>query len=157
MKRIDFLKSLGVGVSGISLPKNIFFDLQEVMVYDNYIKGANHYQYKKVKSKIKEGDRLTLKREPENLYDGFAIEVFFENHKLGYITAYENIVLANMMDNQVELSCLVSKHNKKEDIFRCIAIRVYSKLVIPTEKFAELLNHSKRADDIDDLYRKGFP
>ena len=49
--------------------------------------------------KLREGDRLTLLREPDNRYDRYAIVVKDgAGNKLGYIPRKNNIVLANLMD-----------------------------------------------------------
>ncbi len=156
MKRSDFIKSLGLGASGIIIPNNTLLNYQNIKIYDNYIRGLQHYKYKKLKNEIKEGDALILKREPTNLYDRFAIQLYYKEFKLGYVAAYENIVLANMLDNQVELQCYISQHNKTADIFHCLSVQVFSKLIVPTQEFIkELLTH-KPADDLEDIYRKGL-
>lgn len=58
MKRTDFLKSLGLGVGGLILPSNSLINTQPVKIYDNYIRGTMHYDYRKIKDKIKEGDEV---------------------------------------------------------------------------------------------------
>jgi len=156
MKRSDFIRSLGLGASGVIIPNNTLINHQNIKIYDNYIRGLQHYKYDKVKKELKEGSQLLLKREPINLYDKFAIQVYYKDFKLGYVAAYENIVLANMLDNQVVLECYISKHNAKTDVFHCVSIQIFSKLIVPTQELIqELLTH-KPADDLDDVYRTGL-
>lgn len=140
MKRSEFLKSLGLGTSGLVLPSNSFIQHQASKIYDNYIRGLTHYCYPKLRKNIKEGDELTLRREADNLHDLYAIEVFYEENKLGYISAYENIVLANMLDNGVELKTFASKVNLKEVIYKGLAIEVFAQLVLPSKKLIQLVN-----------------
>lgn len=155
MKRSDFIKSLGLSAGGVVLPNNLLLAPQKIKIYDNYIKGIAHYKYKRVMGDLKEGDTLVLKREPENLYDTFAIEIFYKRKKLGYVTAYENVVLANMMDNNVELKAIVSKHKPENDIFSSIAVSIYAKLIVPSQKLISMLHTTYRSDDAVDIYRKG--
>lgn len=155
MKRSDFIKSLGLGASGIIIPNNAFLNYKNIKIYDNYVRGLHHYKYQSLKTKLQEGDSLVLKRELSNRYDNFAIAIYYQELKLGYIAAYENIVLANMMDNHVALECFVSKHDTKANPFHCLAVQVFSKLIVPTQELIqELLTHQP-ADDVKDVYRKG--
>lgn len=109
MNRIDFLKSSGLGAGGLILPVNGLINTKSVKIYDNYIRGLMHYDFKKIKDSIQEGDEVQLVREPTNIYDSFAIQVNSGEERLGYLAAYENIVLANMMDTGVGLRAYVSQ------------------------------------------------
>jgi hypothetical protein len=156
MKRSEFLKSLGLGAGGLIIPNNTFISNKDVKVYDNYLKGVMHYEYTKIASNIKEGSELTLVREVENKYDSYAVSVYCQNCKLGYIAAFENIVLANMLDNSVVLKGYVSKHDPKTTSYQCLAIEIFTQLVIPTQKLITQIATEQRADDAIDRYRKGF-
>jgi len=72
MDHTAFLKSLGLGASGLILPSNGLINTEPVKIYDNYIQGLMHYDFKKIKDDIKEGDEVQLMREPTNMYDSFA-------------------------------------------------------------------------------------
>ncbi|UUV20211.1 HIRAN domain-containing protein [Paenimyroides aestuarii] len=155
MKRSDFLKSLGLGFGGIILPQTSFFETKKVKIYDNYIRGLQFYKFTEISKAIKEGDEVFLKRDTENLHDSFAIEVYFQHVKLGYIAAYENIVLANMLDQHIHLAAKVSKLDLKSS-FKQIAIMVFADLVVPTDKLIVMMNQELRADDTIDLYRNNL-
>ncbi len=154
MKRSDFIKTLGLGASGLILPKNLL-NRNSIKIYDNFVRGLPHYGYKKVKNNIKEGDNLILKRDIDNIYDSFAIEVFYEDIKLGYIAAYENIVLANMLDSKVELEAKISKNNKNKKEYERLGIEIFADLISPTTNLITELKN-QRADEVIDIYRKGY-
>lgn len=157
MDRLDFLKAIGLGATGLIFPKNDFFNTKTVRIYDNYVRGLTHYQFKAVHSQIKEGDPLTLVREISNEYDSFAIAVFYQNQKMGYIAAYENIILANMIDAGVQLSAFVSKISPPQaEIFTALAVAIHADLIIPSPKLIQDLLTDKRADDATDKYRMDF-
>ncbi|MCO5248135.1 MAG: HIRAN domain-containing protein [Chitinophagales bacterium] len=153
MKRSDFIKTLGLGAGGLILPNNPFVKSKEIKIYDNYVKGITHYQYKKIRDVIKEGDKLILKRDVENKYDSFAIRIFYNEFALGYIAAYENIILANMIDAGVELKAYVSAINLQTDIYNQLSISVYAELIIANPKLIASLLSENRADDAPDIYR----
>jgi hypothetical protein len=156
MKRSEFIQSIGLGTGGIILPVNSFIQQQSTKVYDNYVKGLTHYQFKRIESAIKEGDELILKREPTNLHDTFAIEVYFQQYKIGYIAAFENVVMANMMDCGVALKSYASKIDRKTDAYRAVAIEIFAPLVMPSQKLIQMVGLETRADDAADFYRNGY-
>jgi len=155
MNRSDFIKVLGLSTGGLLIPANNFVETRSVNIYDNYVRGLMHYSYPNIRSTIHAGDQLTLRREKENPYDSFAISIYHQENKLGYIAAYENIVLANMLDAGVELSACVSYINKKDkDIYEGVAIVVSAVLIVPNPLFVDkLIAASGRADDNPDAYR----
>jgi len=49
MNRTDLFKSLGLGAGGLILPVNGLINTKSVKIYDNYIRGLMHYDFKKIK------------------------------------------------------------------------------------------------------------
>ncbi|HPN19862.1 MAG TPA: HIRAN domain-containing protein [Chitinophagales bacterium] len=153
MERSDFLKTLGLGIGGLIMPSNSFINVQSIKIYDNYVKGMKHYNFNEISHQIKEGDELQLLRAPENTYDSFAIRVLYKEQKLGYIAAFENVVLANMMDKGVKLNAFVSQIDLTRNIYEALAVEIHAELVIPTQKLIDSLLAENRADDANDIYR----
>jgi len=154
MNRANFLKSFGVGAVGLIIP-NTLLTQKPIKVYENYLKGTSYYKVDKLKNKLNEGDELRLEREATNPYDSFAISVHYQQYKLGYVAAYENIVLANLFDQNVKLSAFVS-HLDFERFYEPIAIEIYADLVAhqPTALLPE--NLTKPANEAMDSYRQGI-
>ncbi|TNE97776.1 MAG: hiran domain protein [Gammaproteobacteria bacterium] len=156
MKRSSFIKGIGLATSGLILPgpKSISISnlyTQPVKIYDNYLRGTYYYSLAKVFDALKEGDSILLKRIPEHKHDSFAIEVYWEaEHKLGYIAAYENVVLANLMDAGIKLNAIITEKRMTSQV----SIGIWADLVvsgIPGETLTD-----KRADDQVDIYRGQF-
>lgn len=156
MKRSEFIKSLGLGASGLLVPKSLLTK-SSIKIYDNYVRGMYHYQYKEIRENLKEGDKLQLIREQENIHDAFAVQVFYQDKKLGYLPAYENIAIANMLDAKVELNAYVSYHKKEKRNYRMqnLGIEIFAELIAPTQQLITELQN-KRADEVSDIYRKGY-
>mgnify|MGYP000179797952 CR=1 FL=1 len=154
MKRLDFIKSFGLGGTSLILP-NLNLGKKPIKIYDNYLKGIIHYQLNEVIKKINIGEELKLSREVDNIYDSFAIGVFYEDTKLGYIAAFENIVLANLLDQGVELTSFISNLNK-EDNYRAVSIEIYANIIVQNPKIIPTNLLEKRADDAKDSYRTGI-
>lgn len=156
MNRSDFLKVLGLGTTGLIIP-NTTWSQKPVKIYDNYVKGLTHYQFEKVRKQLSVGCELKLERENTNKYDSFAVSIFFQEQKLGYLAAYENIAIANMLEQGVKFSAFVSMLSKNQDyVFDALAIEVYTNIVIENRKIIENDLLENRADDAHDEYRKGF-
>ncbi len=156
MNRSDFLKTLGLGAGGLILPANSFINTKTIKIYDNYVKGLSHYHFHKLKSEVKVGDEVQLKRDAENIYDSFAIQVNFAESRLGYISAFENIVLANMMDYGVNLKAYISQKDLSRKYYEWLAVEIYAELVIPSQKLIDNVLLEQRASDAIDIYRKGY-
>ena len=156
MNRSDFLKVFGLGTTGLIIP-NTTWSQKPVKIYDNYVKGLTHYKFKTIRKQLTVGKELLLKRETTNKYDSFAVEVYFNEHKLGYLAAYENIAIANMLEQGVVFKAFVSKLTSNPDkVFDGLAVEVYTHIVIENPKIIETNLLEKRADDVHDQYRKGY-
>lgn len=155
MKRKDFLINLGLGAVGLtSLSFGEAINRKQVKIYDNYLRGVFACDYSKVKFVLKKGDTVRLVREPNNNYDRFAIAVYYNKTMLGYIAAYENIVLANMLDSNVNLNAVINYLHLQEESNKSVAVQVFCDLVSPTPLLIKELE--KRADDEVDIYRKRY-
>lgn len=161
MKRDKFLKLIGTGsgsfMLGNSLSTNhLRYNLNEITIYDNYLNGVKHYEKEFLNAKIKLGQKVSLFREKNNIHDKFAIAVILNGTKLGYIPAFENIVMANMMDKGVSLKATVSELNKKEfSRYRkdALAVKVTTQLMIPIQKIITEDLTEDRANHAPDRYR----
>ncbi|MBS5883686.1 MULTISPECIES: HIRAN domain-containing protein [Clostridium] len=61
------------------------------------IAGINYYIEESIT--LLEGEKIILKREPENKYDKYAIELYTEkNKKIGYVSKRNNKIFARLMD-----------------------------------------------------------
>jgi len=153
MNRSGFIQSLGLSTVGLILPKtansgSIGLFTQPIKIYDNYIRGTYYYTMSSVFPELKVGDALKLIRIADHQQDRFAIEIFWnETHKLGYIAAYENIVLANLLDAGLPTEALITAINHENEV----AIGIWAHLLVSGNSEAELAQ--RRADDAEDEYR----
>lgn len=165
MNRETFLKIMGAGagsflLSGFDLnAENLKYDLKKVKIYDNYVRGVNFRKSDFLSIQLMANDELQLEREADNKYDRFAIRVLKSGKFIGYIAAYENIVMAMLMDQGVKLEANVSKVNEVIDedryIDKVLSVQVFTKLLVPYSHMETNDLRTKRADDAEDIYRKG--
>lgn len=71
----------------------------EIFLLEIVIAGTTHCAaIEVVEDKIVPEQTLTMKREPGNKYDEFAIAIYCENTRIGYVPAEMNLVCSRLMD-----------------------------------------------------------
>ncbi len=86
------MAALGNGGITISiLPK-------EILVLETIVAGTSFRKLQDVEPELKAQVKLELKREPTNEYDEFAIALYFNKNKIGYIPKDRNEVIARLLD-----------------------------------------------------------
>lgn len=165
MDRATFLKIMGAGAGSLlfsgldARTKSLRYDLKKVKIYDNYVRGVNFRKKDFLAVNLRVNDSLELMREADNKYDQFAIQVLKNGCFLGYIAAYENITLALLMDQGVQLEASVSGIAENIDemkyLDQVLSVQVFTKLLVPFSHLEINNLGRKRADDVEDVYRKG--
>ena len=98
--------------------------IREIHLFDTYVAGTTHLENDAILSEIREGDRLTLRRE-ENKFDSRAILVLTEEKKkLGYIPEKDNLIFSRLMDAGKMLAGKVNSVQLKGS-FTQISIGIY--------------------------------
>ncbi|MDQ2721609.1 MAG: HIRAN domain-containing protein [Bacteroidota bacterium] len=71
---------------------------REILVLECLAAGTSFRKLDEVQDELKETVQLEMKREGDNEFDHFAIALWFENTKVGYIPKDKNEVIARLMD-----------------------------------------------------------
>lgn len=130
MDRRNFLKSL-LGLA--SLPFILPFPQdkpeanskpKEVLLLETVVAGFFYYQGEKVWEKLDLDQPLLLLREPGNPHDERAVEVYWQQDKLGYIPRTDNSVIAQLMDREERLSTRISWLNESDNPWDRVGIEV---------------------------------
>lgn len=79
-------------------------------VYKNFaIAGLSYYEALFVIEQIKVGDKLILKSE-DNIYDEHAVEIYYNDKKLGYIPKNSNYSISTILRNGWDIfECYVQR------------------------------------------------
>ena len=107
MRRRDVIKALcglfGVGV--LAARRGRAAAQPQILLARMHVAGTAYYDAEATADRLRPGQRLVLRRQPENLYDTLAIEVLGpEGHKLGYVPRRRNEMPARLMDAGKRLS-----------------------------------------------------
>ncbi len=129
MNRINFLKSLFTGSALLFLPRTgAEKPVREIRLSSPYLAGFRYYQGFEIVTQLRENNLLTLKREPANTYDCYAVEVFKNNTKLGYLPRAENKVIARLMDQGVAVKAQILKVEPGVYAYRKVKMNVFYEL-----------------------------
>ncbi|MFV8226586.1 HIRAN domain-containing protein [Christiangramia aquimixticola] len=72
---------------------------QEIFLLEIDIAGTNHCkEIETVKNQIVPEKLLSMKREPDNKFDEYAIAIYCEQVRVGYVPAKLNLVCSRLMD-----------------------------------------------------------
>lgn len=98
--------------------------VHEIHLFDSFVAGTAYLADLSVLDEIKEGDKLTLRRE-ENKFDDNAILIFTQSgKKLGYVPEKDNVIFARLMDAGKLLLAKI-KDVEKKCSFTKISIGIY--------------------------------
>ncbi|MCR5800299.1 MAG: HIRAN domain-containing protein [Lachnospiraceae bacterium] len=112
-------------ISGKPLEELIKPLKREILLFDSYVAGTAYVEDEKFYTDLKEGDKLTLQREPANRFDERAILILDDKkRKLGYVPEKDNIVFARLMDAGKYLIARVNKAENKASFWK-ISISIY--------------------------------
>lgn len=132
MNRIDFLRQLVVGGTSIFLLGRHIGnkaeekkEVREIRLTSKYIAGFQFYHGVDMEPQLRENDGLTLKREPENRHDCYAVEVYRGDDKLGYLPREENRVVARMMDQKINVRGRITKIYPDSPLWHRVKMKVY--------------------------------
>ena len=97
----------------------------QVLVQSSPLAGSQYYALSSAWSEIRPGDKLLLKREPDNRHDANAIRVEWNGHQLGYVPRTENRALAAAMDRGERVEARVAKLKKHRNPWQRVEFEVY--------------------------------
>lgn len=90
--------SLGSPLIAAVTPLRARTSTTRLHLQDCRIAGSHYYDRHKVLARMRVGDALQLRRQSENPHDERAIEVFWPEHKLGYLPCLDNAAAASLAD-----------------------------------------------------------
>ncbi len=107
MRRRDVIQALcGLfGVGALATRRARAAAPRELLLARMHVAGTVYYDAEAAADRLRSGQRLALRRQPENPYDALAIEIRGpEGHKLGYVPRRCNEMPARLMDAGKRLS-----------------------------------------------------
>ncbi|MCU7930827.1 MAG: HIRAN domain-containing protein [Candidatus Thiodiazotropha sp. (ex Codakia rugifera)] len=129
MKRKTALVSL-LHAIGLSLVERVYaktatFQAQrKIILQESPLAGFQYHRAPAIWPFLRVGEQLSLRREPSNPHDRYAIAVWFKNEHLGYIPRRENRTIAKLLDRGELLETRIVRLLEEENPWRKIRFRV---------------------------------
>ena len=96
-----------------------------VLVQSSPLAGFRYYAGEELWSQMREGDRLTLVREPDNPHDAKAVRIEWRGQKLGYLPRAENAAVAGAMDGGEAVDARIAKLRRHRNPWQRVLIEVF--------------------------------
>lgn len=100
----------------------------QVILQTSPLAGFQYHAGRALFPLLRVGDRLTLRREPDNPYDAKAVLVEWRGAMLGYAPRADNAALARLMDRGVVMEGRIVHLQKSRDPWRRVLFEV---LIVP--------------------------
>ncbi|MCC6683619.1 MAG: HIRAN domain-containing protein [Bacteroidia bacterium] len=126
MNRIDFLKRL-VGVIGLGgIPVSVLLAKRKVYLLQCFVAGFRHYKGMELLDKMEVNDFIELRREPDNEYDEFAVALYWQQEKIGFLPADFNETIARLIDAEaLPLLAVITHLNREVKPWENVVVAVY--------------------------------
>lgn len=95
-----------------------------LLIQSSPLAGSQYHALADIVDRIRVGDMLTLKREPDNPHDRNAIQVLWQGHMLGFVPRRENKAVARAMDNSQPLIARVVALRPDESPWRRLRFEI---------------------------------
>lgn len=126
MIRRDFLKRLAQAIGLAALPlKAAAKPDKRHLIQQCHLAGFQYHEGEALWSYLTVGDRLELRREPDNPHDSHAIRIDWNGRKLGYLPRAQNQTTALMLDNGLTLEARIGGLEKHANPWRRVAVEVW--------------------------------
>ena len=104
-----------------------------VYLLHDFIRGFQYYKVEALFENLREEDALELEREYDNKYDRYAIAIYWNGHKLGFVAREKNNLFAKLIDAQIlsfkaKIKTLEGEASSWEQLFYQIYIEKESDL-----------------------------
>lgn len=112
-------------IAALLIPTSLGAQEVRIVVQSSPLAGFRYHAAGELWPRMRVGDRLDLRREPDNPHDSRAVRVEWQGHKLGYVPRRENETLAWAMDHGQGLGARISRMNPDAEPTRRIEFEVF--------------------------------
>ena len=105
----------------------LFYGLEEKQSYllnKFSIAGFFFYEGPNLIKKMKPGDTLTMKPEPENIEDEYAVELHFRDTMIGHIPRSDNKHIFRLLEQKKDLVCTIREIDPDAETWQMCKVKV---------------------------------
>ena len=106
--------------------KDIMPFQREIFVINVFVAGTGYCKnIEELTENIEANTRLTMRRQPDNEVDEFAIGLYYKEHRIGWVPMKDNLVMARLMDAGKMFNCKVVYIKRKDPSWPRINVSIY--------------------------------
>ena len=117
--------SIGSPLIAAVMPSRARTATSRLHLQDCRIAGSQYYDFDAVLPRLRVGDALQLRRQSGNPHDERAIEVFWREHKLGYLPRLDNAAAASLTDRAHALRAEIISIDDPDEEWEPVRLRVW--------------------------------
>jgi hypothetical protein len=121
--RRKFLGRLLGGASQLK-PKPDDVSKRRYILNNGFITGFQHHGGPAVLHELEVGTPLTLVREPENIYDKYAVRIEFRGRHIGFIPREQNRTVSELLQQGAPLECSITEVTAAAPMWEAVRIQV---------------------------------
>ena len=88
------------------------------------VAGFYFYEGQNLLGKMRPGDTLTMKLEPENIEDEYAVKLYFKDSMIGHIPRSDNRHIFRLLEQGLDLVCTIRQVNPDEETWQMCKVKV---------------------------------
>lgn len=97
---------------------------RRILLQESPLAGFQYHEGERLWPHLREGQPLTLSREPDNPRDSRAVRIDWWGRKLGYLPRVENTAVSQLLDRGERIGARIVRLRDGPDPWRRIGIRV---------------------------------
>lgn len=129
MNRIDFFKNLFLGGTSLFVAKHLTVaapkEIKDIYLNSPHIAGFQYYNGEEIEKNLKENDKLTLKREPQNRTIILPWKYSATMQNSATCPRSDNKLIARMMDQGLPLKAQIRHIDTDAHPYRRVKMGVY--------------------------------
>ena len=99
---------------------------REIFVINVFVAGTGYCDnIEELQQTIEANTLLTMRRQPDNEVDEYAIGLYYKEHRIGWVPMKDNLVMARLMDAGKMFNCKVVYIKRKDPSWPRINVSIY--------------------------------
>ena len=99
---------------------------REIFVINVFVAGTKYcHQIDQILDQISDTTQLTMLRQPDNEVDQYAIGIYYNQTRIGWVPMKDNLVIARLMDSGILFNCKVVSVSKTDPSSPRINVSIY--------------------------------
>ena len=126
MNRRLFIERIAVLVGlGAVIPRAQAASSRRIELQRSPVAGFQYHRGESIWASLREGEGVTLVREPDNVFDPRAVRVDWQGNKLGYVPRIDNAAVSHLLDSGQSVSAEIVTLRESSNPWDRIEFAIY--------------------------------